>query len=316
MEREILLHGASIFFFLFVLLKGSDFFLEGAVAIAERLSIHPYWIGITVVSIGTSLPELAASVAGILKGTPAIMVGTVVGSNVVNLALVAGVGILIRPLDSWSRREAIAMASMVIASLALWGVSFFSTVPHWVGVVMLLFYALYLFVLKGEPEEKAEGEEEERHNITPLRVLLWIAGLAMVILGSNRAVEHALKLAEILRVNSGFIALIIISVGTSLPELGVTITSAAKGHGEIMLGNVVGSNVANILLISGLSFTFAKVGVSPTIRTIAIPYMVAVAIAFMLMCRIKRRLSRLDGAILLITYIIFLILSFTYLTGG
>ncbi len=314
MESGILLHGAMIFVFIAVLLKGSDLFLEGAVTIANRLSIHPYWIGMTVVSIGTSLPELAASLAGVLKGTPAIMVGTVVGSNVVNLSLVAGVGILIRPLESWSRRQALAMGAMVLSSLALWGASFFSTIPHWAGVAMLFFYGLYLFSLKGG--EEVEERDEPPAEITPFNLLKWAVGLAMVILGSNQAVDHALKLAEIMKVNGGFIALIIISVGTSLPELGVTISSSVKGEGDIMLGNVVGSNVANILLISGISSAFAKVSVSPAIRTIALPYMILVALAFVLMCRIKRRLSRLDGAIMLMTYIIFLILSFSYLTGG
>ncbi len=316
MAREIVVHGALIFLFLGVLLKGSDWFLEGAVAIAQRLSIHPYWIGMTIVSIGTSLPELAASVAGILKRSPSIMVGTVVGSNVVNLALVAGVGILIKPLHSWSRREATAMGVMVASSLFLWGVSFFTVVPHWVGVAMLGAYIAYLWILKGSPDEvREEKEDQDTKEITPFRAALWGIGLVMVIVGSNQAVDHALKLAALMNVNSGFIALIIISVGTSLPELGVTVSSALKGHGEIMLGNVVGSNVANILLISGLSFAFAKVGVSPAVRMVALPYMVLVAVLFMVMSRIKRRLSRLDGALLLIAYGVFLVLSFTYLTG-
>ncbi len=315
MEKAILLHSVLIFVFLSILLKGSDLFLEGAVAIAKRLSIHPYWIGITVVSVGTSLPELAASLAGIMKGTPAIMVGTVVGSNVLNLALVAGIGILIKPLRSWNRSQAIAMGSMVAASFALWAASFLSPIPHWIGLGMLACYILYLLALKGEPEA-LDTPEEEKPSITPLKLGIWVVGLAMVLVGSEQAVNHAMKLAKILNVHSGFIALIIISVGTSLPELGVTIASAIKGEGDIMLGNVVGSNVANILLISGISFLFANVTVSPLVRKIALPYMVFVAVSFMLMCRIKRSLSRLDGAILLITYAIFLILSFRYLTGG
>ncbi len=317
MAKEILIHGALIFLFLAILMKGSDWFLEGAVAIARRLSIHPYWIGMTVVSIGTSLPELAASLAGIVKHSPAIMVGTVVGSNVVNLVLVAGIGILIRPLHSWSRKEAVSMGVMVMASLALWGASFFTVVPHWVGVAMLVSYAAYLWILKGAPEEEADPEQADAGGaeITPLRVAIWILGLVMVILGSSKAVEHALKLAEMMNVNSGFIALVIISVGTSLPELGVTVSSALRGHGEIMLGNVVGSNVANILLISGISFTFARIGVSHSVRFVALPYMVLVAVMFMLMSRIKRRLSRLDGVLLLCAYVVFLVISFTCLTG-
>ena len=233
---------------------GADRMTDGAVAIAQRLRIPQIIIGLTIVAMGTSMPEFFVSLMSALKGTPDLAVGNVVGSNIFNTLLIVGVAAMVTPIVILRSTVKKDMPWAMLASAALAVLCLDSTISRVdAAILTAAFIAFILYTLyqarKGKEEESAEGKK-----LSPLvAVGLVLLGLACLILGSNLFVDSATKVAEQLGVSQAVIGLTIVAGGTSLPELATSVVAARKGQSAIAIGNVIGSNVYNVLMIIGIT---------------------------------------------------------------
>lgn len=233
---------------------GADRMTDGAVAIAQRLRIPQIIIGLTIVAMGTSMPEFFVSLMSALKGTPDLAVGNVVGSNIFNTLLIVGVAAMVTPIVILRSTVKKDMPWAMLASVALAALCLDSTISRVdAAILTAAFIAFILYTLyqarKGKEEESAEDKK-----LSPLvAVGLVLLGLACLILGSNLFVDSATKVAEQLGVSQAVIGLTIVAGGTSLPELATSVVAARKGQSAIAIGNVIGSNVYNVLMIIGIT---------------------------------------------------------------
>ncbi len=313
---------------LILLIKGGDWFVDGSVDLAHRLHVPELIIGATVVSIGTTLPEVLVSATGAAEGHGGIAYGNAIGSVICNTALISALTFAIRPckVDASSYKVPVLF---FFAAAALYAGTAYATgyFSRWTGVVLLAVFVLYIFytIRNGKkkglfgadaPEDDTDGKE------MPLwkSVLMLSAGAAAIALGANLLVDNGTKIAEALGVPESVIALTFVALGTSLPELATAVTALVKGHSALSLGNIVGANLFNLVLVSGLAtvirpFSIYGLG-SKTISGIPasliadIPVMLFV-MAFMTLPALKRgRLTRAQGIILLCVYAAFCVFQF------
>lgn len=300
-----------------LLVKGADFFVEGASSIAKRLHIPSIVIGLTIVAFGTSAPELAVSVSAALKGSNDIALGNVVGSNIFNLLVVIGISALISPLTvqkSMIRKEyplsifAVIVLGILTLDTALFGASE-TTLGRMDGIILLICFAFFMYLtvkdaLRGRAETKKEHEAEIENMAFPVgkSILLLGVGLAGIIIGGDLSVEGAKQIARAFGLSEALIGLTIVAIGTSLPELVTSIVAAKKGESDIALGNVVGSNLFNIFFILGCSATILPMHVSSSyIYDIAILLVVSV-VAFLPIAKTKK-VGRGMGAVMTLVYV-------------
>ena len=251
------------------LIKGGDWFVDGAVAVAKRFHVPDLLLGATVVSIGTTLPEVMVSASSAVTGHGEIAYGNAIGSIICNTALIAAITLTFRPgaVDRKTLRTPVlffAGAAVLYAAVAYATGSF----TRIVGILLLLIFAVYLFVTirqaragtlpAPEPESPADGENPEQEDKEPpvwKAVLLLVVGAALIAVGAHLLVENGTVIARELGVPESVIALTFVALGTSLPELTTAVVSLIKGHGALSLGNVIGANLFNLVLVSGLSTT-------------------------------------------------------------
>ena len=239
----------------FLVLWGADRMTDGAVSIAQRLNIPQIVIGLTIVAMGTSMPEFCVSLVSALKGTPDLAVGNVVGSNIFNVLLIVGVAALVAPMIisrstvkkdiPWAVFSAIILSAMCLDH----DISRIDALILTIGIIAFMIYTLRA-AKKGEVEQ-AEGEKTDYKPIVAVGLVLF--GMACLIFGSNLFVDAATKVAQELHVSEGVIGLTIVAGGTSLPELATSVVAARKGQSAIAIGNVIGSNVFNTLMIVGVT---------------------------------------------------------------
>ena len=292
-----------------LLYMGGEGLVRGGVGLGRKLGMSPLIIGLTIVSCGTSSPELAASLAAVLQGAPAIAVGNVVGSNIANLGLVLGITALIWPLTSKSRFMGRDTAVMLAASLGLFWLVRDDFVTRLEGALLLTCMASYLLLLftHSRREEREVAQEIETAVLTT-RAGAWkglamvIAGTGLLILGARLLVAGAVGIAESLGVSERVIGLTMVAFGTSLPELAASLVAAVRHHTEIVFGNLIGSNIFNILMI---------LGGTAVVRRVAAPWgdlrtdllaMLAVAVLAPIFLFSNQRIGRWEGALLLLFY--------------
>ena len=308
------------------LIKGGDWFVDGATGIARRFRLPELLIGATVVSIGTTLPEVMVSTTSALSGHGEIAYGNAIGSVICNTALIAAITVAVRPgkVDPKSLRLPVAFfftAAAIYAGIA-YTTGEFTRVS---GVILLAMFAAYMistiWQMKSGPGSKpgpASGPQEEESSLLK-DVLLIVVGAALIAVGANLLVDNGTLIAQALGVPESVIALTFVALGTSLPELVTAITSLIKGHGALSLGNVIGANLFNLVLVSGVSVALAPFSI-PQNSTIAgynaslvleLPVMLFV-MAFLTLPALKRgRLSRVQGVVLLAVYAAFCVVQFT-----
>lgn len=299
----------------FVLLVwGADKFVEGASALARKMGVSPLLVGLTIVAFGTSMPELAVSVTAALRGANEIAVGNVVGSNVFNLLVVAGLSAVICPLvmDKMLLRRDWPL-SIFAAVLLLAAIAPDHVIARWEGAVLLVIFAVILSrQIKAALNDRAqlaaaEAEAaEEAAEMTKSPVMIWVnivLGLACIVLGGQLAVNGATGIARMFGLSETLIGLTIVAIGTSLPELVTSIVAARKGQNEIAMGNVIGSNLFNILLILGVSAVITPIPVQATSITDCL-FLIAISVVFYLPAR-KGKLGRLPGAVMAAMYVVY-----------
>lgn len=307
---------------LVLLVLGGESLVRGAVQIAGRLGISPLLVGLTVVAFGTSMPELVTSVQASLAGAPGIALGNIVGSNIANVLLILGVAALLCPIAVESRALARDGGLGLVAALALLGLGLFWTLDRVVGVALLLSLAAYIiFAFRqervaegadhGAAYEKAEAFATAQPAGLPLSrplgglpgaILLLLAGLGMIVAGGAVLVDTAVTLARALEVSEEVIGLTIIAVGTSLPELVTSVVAAVRRQADVALGNVLGSNIYNILGIAGATALIAPTEVPPAIANFDAWVMVAAALLLLVVARTGWRVGRREGGVLLACY--------------
>lgn len=299
----------------FVLLVwGADKFVEGASTLARKMGVSPLLVGLTIVAFGTSMPELAVSVTAALRGANEIAVGNVVGSNMFNLLVVAGLSAVICPLvmDKMLLRRDWPL-SIFAAVLLLVAIAPDHVIARWEGAVLLVIFAVILSrQIKAALNDRAqlaaaEAEAaEEAAEMTKSPVMIWVnivLGLACIVLGGQLAVNGATGIARMFGLSETLIGLTIVAIGTSLPELVTSIVAARKGQNEIAMGNVIGSNLFNILLILGVSAVITPIPVQATSITDCL-FLIAISVVFYLPAR-KGKLGRLPGAVMAAMYVVY-----------
>lgn len=309
---------------LVLLIKGGDWFVDGATGIARRFHLPDIVVGATVVSIGTTLPEVMVSATGAMLGQGAMAYGNAIGSIICNTALIAAISVAVNPgpVNTKSMKMPVLFffVSAAIYCVAAYLMGEF-TRP--LGVIMLTIFVVYLiFTVRQGMKNPEEVEEEEEANAKPrtfLQDLFWlVVGAALIAVGADLLVEHGTIIAVGLGVPETVIALTFVALGTSLPELVTTITSLRKGHASLGIGNVIGANVFNLVLVSGVAVTLApfEVPVGNLIfghnasLVMDIPIMLTVMLLLTMPALATKKLHRWQGVVLLCIYAAFCICQF------
>ena len=312
---------------LVLLIKGGDWFVDGATGLAKRFNLPDIVVGATVVSIGTTLPEVMVSTTGALAGSGAMAYGNAIGSIICNTSLIAAISITCNPgpvnVKSMKTPAIFFFLSAAIYCMAAYGLG---TFPRWLGFVMLTIFVIYMVMtvrngLKNPDSAAEEEEEDSKPKALWQELLLLIIGAAVIAVGADLLVEHGQVIAIGLGVPETVVALLFVALGTSLPELVTTITSLKKGRASLGVGNVIGANIFNLVLVSGVAVSLAPFDV-PVENTLLntglnlslvfdIPVMLGVMSLMIFPALAKKKLSRWQGIALLCIYAAFCVCQFT-----
>lgn len=320
MDNTILLSIAAIISGFILLVWGADRFVHGAAATARNLGVSPLIIGLTVVGIGTSAPEILISIIAAYEGNPALAVGNALGSNIANIALVLGVTSLVCPLlvksETLRREYPIMFLIMVIALILcvdgelsrLDGVILLS------GLVVMVLWMVKMGLRKHETDPLETEYEQEIPYLTTGKAIFWLAvGMILLLVSSRILVWGSVNIAQALGVSDLIIGLTIVAIGTSLPELAASVMSALKGEPDIALGNVIGSNMFNLLAVLGLPGLIAPHVLDPAVLSRDFPIMIGFSIALFAMpygFKKSGKINRYEGALLLTGYIAYMVVLY------
>ena len=308
---------------LVLLIKGGDWFVDGATGLARRFHIPEIIVGATVVSIGTTLPEVMVSATGALNGQGAMAYGNAIGSIICNTSLIAAITLAVRPgpVDTKSMKMPVIFF-FTAAAIYCVAAYFMGEFTRPLGIVLLVMFVIYMVVTVRQGLKNPASQEESHEDGTevPLwkELLLLVVGAAVIALGANLLVDNGTIIARELGVPETVIALTFVALGTSLPELVTAITSLVKGHGSLSLGNIIGANLFNLVLVSGVSVTLAPFAV-PVGNTICginsslvldIPLMLSVMLLLTVPALTSKKLHRWQGIVLLGIYAAFCVVQF------
>ena len=297
-----------------LLIWGADFFVDGASRVAERMKIPQIVIGLTIVAFGTSAPEAAVSISAGLKGSADLAVSNVVGSNILNIFIILGLAAIITPLAVQKNTRAIEMPYVIITTVLMMLLGVFDGtiglvdgIILWAGMILFLVY-LIRTALKGKNEAVAEENESSKKKAPIIWLILKILiGGAAIVLGSDFAVDGATAIATSMGWSERLIGLTIVALGTSLPELVTSVIAACKKKADIAIGNVVGSNIFNILFVLGTTALITPVTYQKAFVVDNIVAAVAALFLFLFVLNKDCKLKRWGGAILLGTYVLYFV---------
>lgn len=295
-----------------VLIKGADIFVDGASSIALNLKLSKMLIGLTIVAFGTSAPEFAVSIKSIISGNADMLLGNVIGSNILNILLIIGICSLIHPIIVKSNTVKKEIPIVMLVS----GLLFFlakdnlfvpsvNEISRNDGFIILLFFTIFIYYLISIMRNKTDEDSNEAPLSMFKSILFTVFGIACIVIGSNVVVDSASKIATILGVSQRMIALTVVAFGTSLPELVTSIVSVRKGEQEILVGNIVGSNIFNIGIVTGVPV--ALFGGIPAVgfSMIDLIAMIVAAILLFVFSFKDRRIDKFEGIIMLIIFIVY-----------
>lgn len=317
MEYFLLIAGFVLLF------AGGELLVSGSVRFARGIGFPPLLIGLTLVAFGTSAPELATSIDAALAGSPGIAVGNVVGSNITNILLIVGLVAVFSPIacaaEVVRRDGSVMLVSAILCVLALQA----GLLSRWIGIGFTLGLAIYIYAAihmarrsdasEAELENPAPHSKFNRH-LKPLLVAAF--GLALVLVGASWLVDSSIAIAKRLGVNESIVGLTIVAAGTSMPELVTSLIAAIKREADIAIGNIIGSNIFNVLGILGVTALVEPIAVPAQIRNVDGFLMCAVTLLFLAASITGRRISRGEGAVFLAMYVGYLALAATHLTDA
>lgn len=292
---------------LIVLIKSSDFFTDSAEKIGLYFGLPAFIVGVTIVAIGTSLPELVSSIIAVIEHSSEIVVGDVVGSNITNIFLVLGVAAIL------GRRLKITYELIHVDLPLLVGSAFFLVFTLWDGkfnffesLLALLGIVLYfLYTISSETKEKSDGSEKKKRKISLKDFLILIVSSVFIYLGAKYTVDSIVKISEILKIGKEIISASALALGTSLPELVVSATAAKKGNPEMAVGNVLGSNIFNSFAVMSISGLIGTLVIPKTIISFGLPVMVSATLLYFFITQ-DQEITKWEGYLLIIFYILFI----------
>ena len=302
----------------FLLIKGADLFVDGASSTAQNFKVSKILIGLTIVAFGTSAPEFAVSMSALANKSSDMVLGNVIGSNILNILLILGVAAVINPIkikENTVKKE--LPLTLLISSLLVVlfldvnlgnGVS--NQITRSDGIVILLFFSVFLYYLLALARQKKDTEDEIPQYKLGKSILFIFVGLASIILGSDLVVKNATSIANVLGVSQRIISLTIIAFGTSLPELITTIVSSKKGEQDLLIGNIIGSCIFNICVVLGIPVTIYG-GVTPaSFKIIDLVMLILSAFLLLIFSESSKKVTRLEGILLIIAFAIYYTLIF------
>ena len=280
---------------------GGELLVRGSVGIARHLGVSNLVTGLVIVGFATSMPEMVASVEAAILGSPELAWGNVVGSNLANTLLILGVAALVMPivLTGTGRRDAVVA---LLASLVLWGITASQIGSVWIGIALLVAILAYIYWRYNHPRPTDEEEDDEPLIARHWAIGFFVIGLALLVGGGNLLVTGAIDLARIWGVSETVIGLTLVAIGTSLPELAASIAAALRGKPGLALGNVIGSNIYNILLIGGATMVIAPVPIPASLLTYQIVLLVVSAVALLFLLARAKTIGRLMAVLLLVIF--------------
>ena len=289
-----------------LLLIGGDFLVKSAASLAKKLNISPFLIGVTVVSFGTSAPELIVSLKAAFNGSSGIAIGNVIGSNVANLALVLGITVLIRPVVIDSKKLQFAWFSMLVASLMFFGFSLDGILDRLDGFFLITGLILFLILSIRKRDDSFADEELEKTLKTNLIPVYFILGATGLYYGSELLVDNAITIAKSFGISEFIIGVSVVALGTSLPELVTSVIAILKGQSSISVGNLIGSNVFNIFAVLGITSAVNPLEADSFLIAIDLPIMLGVTLLTGVFLLISKQLGRIEGLLLITIYIIYI----------
>ena len=296
-----------------VLIKGADIFVDGASAVAGNFKVSKMLIGLTIVAFGTSAPEFAVSIKSLVSGNGDIVLGNVIGSNILNIVLILGCASMFHSLNVTNntvKKELpitllITTLFAVVLSDSIFDKSFSNNLTRSDGIIILLFFMVFIYYLISMARKKIDTDQDEKYMPMKKAILFTIVGFVSIVLGSNMVVDNASSLAEAIGISHKMIALTIIALGTSLPELVTSVTATRKGEYDIAIGNVVGSNIFNIGMVIGLPITLFG-GISEiTFNYIDLVVMLVCAFLLFLFSFNDRKITKDEGTIFLMIFLVY-----------
>lgn len=295
-----------------LLIKGADFFVEGSAAVAKKLRVPTMIIGLTIVAMGTSAPECAVSIAASIKGSNAMAISNVVGSNIFNLMVVCGFCALFTPLIVHAKTLKQEFPFSVLAAIVMLIAGFIGmTLGRIDGVILLVLFAFFLaWMVKSALNARANAEVIEEENVKDLgnlQCLLYIiGGIIAIVIGGDLVVDSATEIARNFGLSENLIGLTIVAFGTSLPELVTSAVAAKKGEVDMALGNVIGSNIFNILLVAGIAATVSPMAFLME-NVIDLVILIVMSIVVWSFASTKKKIGRAEGVFMLIIYVAYIV---------
>ena len=303
-----------ITFGLVLLYYGGDILISGCLQIAHHFKIPHFIIGATIMGFGTSAPELCVSILAALRGAPELAIGNVLGSNVANIGLVLGISALLAPIVITPKRFKKEAPPLIFATLLFLLFAWDLALNRWEGLVMVAGIILYVgraIINREDPHPESEEEEVSKYFANrgiPVQVALIIVGLVGLVLGADWMVKGSVNVARAFGVNEWLIGITIVAVGTSLPEIASSTMAAYRGHGEMALGNIFGSNIFNIMMVLGVTSVIRPMQIT---EPIVPDLLICAGITGLLLIQIqlKHKLNKADGVILLVAYFSYIVMK-------
>ena len=303
-----------------LLIKGADFLVSGSSKIAKKFHIPEIIIGLTIVSIGTSMPELFVSITSAVEGYSDLALGNVIGSNICNLLLILGLSSVIRPIKFQKETRIIELPLSLLLTIIFWIICFSNNfISKAEGILLLvlflgfIIYTIYMG-LHGDKSEKKSQEvlKEEKGKFFIFKNIVYIIiGIIALKYGGDFVVDNSVEIAELFNISDAIISLTILAIGTSLPELVTSVTAAIKGNSDIAIGNIIGSNIFNMLMIIGVSASIKPITYNPSYNIQMIILLIAIVfLALFPFIKPKNEMSRGNGIVYIITYIVYMVLLF------
>lgn len=310
---------------MFFLVKGGDWTVDSSVYVAHKMNISPMVVGFTILAFGTSFPELLASATANLKGAPGIAIGNVLGSNVANILMVCGATAILTPLIANPKVLFRDTIIMLLCTAVLTGLMLTDHLDRWVGLGLFLALLIYTYVKyriatqdaknNKKKTKKAALEEEDDLAFESMKkaLLFLLAGLVIISFGADLLVRGSVVTARLLGVPELVIGLSIIAIGTSLPELSTCFSAAKKGHTDVVLGNIIGSNIFNILMIIGICIFIKPIAmgdIDPRAVTLDVRVTLGVMVLFSLWIMIFKKIGKVSGSVFVFFYIVYIALQY------
>ncbi len=288
-----------------LLTKGADWLIAGSVGVAKKFGVSSMIIGLTLVAFGTSAPELAATLVSATHGRGDIAFGNVVGSNICNIGLILGITALIKPIKVDRDTVRYEIPFMIIASSVIYAFAFNLRITRWMGFILLLGFVIFLYYCGKNARDPALKGTEIKESTPRLGIYIIIGGIGLVV-GAELFLRGAINIARILGISEAIISLSLVALGTSLPELSASLMATWKKEPSIALGNVIGSNIFNILLVGGATASICPFEISRNFIIIGLPVMLGFSLLLIPFALTRKQIGRLEGASFVIFYILYI----------